>query len=310
MTSKMATATQWLKITFSCPDKITESVSDLVGVLSGVGVNIRPVRPSEHNEISGYFELTPGTGKNRKEESSAIFKKVAEELAQLFEIYDLILPELKTEILDDQDWATCWQKYFVPFEIIPGLVIKPTWEKYTPNKKQHVLEMDPGMAFGTGQHESTRLALLLIGSCFKKKSELPETVLDVGTGTGILAMATATFGANNVTAIDNDPQAVSVAAENIHHNNLNRIVQVSDSALADIQPSFDLICANIVHDVLVAMAQDFKRLLAPDGYIVLAGILQGEQEKNCIQVYKKLGLQPAQIEYDGEWAGILFKPSG
>jgi len=306
----MTSSYKWLKITFICPDNITESIADLVGVLSGVGVNIRPLKMNEHNEISGYFELDAGAEKDREKKTSAILRKVTGELAQLFAIYNLSLPELQTEILDDQDWATSWQRYFTPFEIIPGLVIKPSWEEYAPDKNQHVLEMDPGMAFGTGQHESTRLALSLIASCLQVKNGKPDgTILDVGTGTGILAMAAAIFGAENVTAIDNDPQAVDVAAANILNNNLDRTVQVTGSPLADILGPFDLISANIVHDVLVAMARDFKRLLAPGGHIVLAGILQGEQEKNMIKVYQKLGMQPSQIEYDDEWAGILLKSS-
>jgi ribosomal protein L11 methyltransferase len=306
----MAAMSKWLKITFFCPHDITEPVADMVGILSGAGVNIRPVKDRDHDEISGYFGISTGEKKNLARESSEILHSVALELGRLFALYTLAPPELRTEILDDQDWATCWQKYFTPFEIVPGLVIKPSWEEYAPEKNQHVLEMDPGMAFGTGQHESTRLALFLIAASFAEKSRVPKTVLDVGTGTGILAMGAAVFGACNVTAIDNDPQSVEIAAANIRHNDLHGTIQVSGLSLAEIRGSFDLICANIIHDVLVAMAPDFRRLLAPGGHTVLAGILHGEQEKNILHVFSLHGLQPVQSEYDGEWTGILLMHAG
>ncbi len=301
----MTTSDKWLKITFACPHEITEPVSDLVVVTSGVGVNIRPVQPGGHDEVSGYFKLD--AGKNSEKETLAILRKVTSELTQLFELYRRTLPELKTEILNDQDWATCWQKYFTPFEIIPGLVIKPSWEEYTPEEDQYVLEMDPGMAFGTGQHASTRLALSLIASWCKAKNDQPSgKVLDVGTGTGILAMAAAVFGARNVTAIDNDSQAVEVAQANIRNNDLHRIIRVSSSPLADVQGSFDLICANIIHDVLVAMAPDFRRLLAPGGHVVLAGILQGEQEKNIEKVFRTNGMDMIRSKNEEEWTAMLL----
>ena len=307
----MTNPKKWLRITFSCPDKITEAAADLVGIISGVGVNIRPSKSILRNEISGYFKLDAGDKKERDKESFTILCKAGRELVQLFKIYNLQQPDLETEIIDDQDWATSWQQYFTPFEIVPGLVIKPTWEEYAPEKDQHVLEMDPGMAFGTGQHESTRLALSLLSSRFKMdRDKLPGKVLDVGTGTGILAMAAAIFGAEHVTAIDNDPQAVDVAVANINLNGLDKKVRTSDSPLNDIQDSYELICANIVHDVLVAMAQDFKRILVPGGHIILAGILQGEQESNILNIYNKLGMGPVQVEHEGEWTGILSRSTG
>jgi len=305
----MTTSKKWLKITLPCPDQLTEAVSDLIGVLSGVGVEIHPVGQNGLNEISGFFECENSSDTPGEKTTANLTKKVSEELEKLFTLYNMKLPQSTTEIIDDQEWATSWQQYFKAVEIVPGLVIKPSWETFTAAQNQHVLEMDPGMAFGTGQHESTRLALSLISSCFKNGKNRIASVLDVGTGTGILAMAAAVFGAQKVTAIDNDPEAVSVAGSNVRQNRLNEKIVLSGSLLADIHGAFDLICANIVHDVLVDMAPEFKRLLIPGGHVVLAGILSGDQVKSIIRAYGKYGMQMVETRNEGDWTGILLRLS-
>ena len=208
-------------------------------------------------------------------------------------------------MLADQDWATSWQQYFKPFEIVPGLVIKPSWEEYQPTPGQHILELDPGMAFGTGQHASTQMALALIKKSIETAT--PEQVLDVGTGTGILAMAAALFGAGRVVAVDNDPDAVVVARENIKKNRLDGKIGVSTTPVAQIMGTFELVCANIVHDVLVEMAQMLAGRTATDGHLVLAGILSGEQEAHIIAVYHALGLQFCERRYQEEWVALLLQ---
>ncbi len=300
---------QWLKITIVCPAEIVEPVADLVGVLSGVGVDLKPVSATKTNEISGFFAIDAD---GPSESAVAVPDRLTDELEKLFALYSLIPPRPITEIIDDQDWATSWQQFFTPFEIVPGLVIKPSWENYTPDRGQRVLEMDPGRAFGTGRHASTKLALSLISSCFFQESGegRPETVLDVGTGTAILAMSAAAFGADLVMAIDNDPDAVAAAHHNVMVNRLDWNIGVAATALADVQGRYDLICANIVHDVLVGMAPDLKRLLAPAGRIILAGILCGSQEENIGQVYGEQGMHLVRSEHDDEWSALLFAAGG
>ncbi|MCW5200809.1 50S ribosomal protein L11 methyltransferase, partial [Desulfobulbus sp. F4] len=169
---------------------------------------------------------------------------------------------------------------------------------------EQVLEIDPGMAFGTGQHASTKLALGLIQACCQPFP--PERMLDVGTGTGILAMAAVLFGAKEVVAIDNDPEAVAVAAENIAKNSLAANIAVSPTDLAAVNGSFNLICANILHDVLVDMAPAIAGRLAGQGSVVLAGILRGEQEENIVRVYGGQGLTLQQAVYEEEWVALLL----
>lgn len=303
----MKPSPKWLKIHFDCPGRIAEAASDLIGVLSGVGVEIRPLPDRDKNTITGFFALDNPDGDDLDGTAAETLERVTGELEKLYAIYNLILSEPQTEIIDDEDWATSWQQFFSTFEIIPDLFIKPSWEKFTAGKGQHVITMDPGMAFGTGQHASTRLALGLIASHFENlKSKAHGRVLDVGTGTGILAMAGAVFGADQVMAIDNDPEAVRVACHNIHANYLDWNIGVSDKPLAEVEGRYDLICANIVHDVLVDMAPDLGRLLNRDGRIILSGILSGRQEENLEKVFGQEGMKLLRSEHDEEWTAMLL----
>ena len=296
---------QWLKITLFCPLPLLESAADLMGVLSGSGVEQSPENESGAS-ISGFFLLDKTVGElpYREESADDILARVEDRMSELFALYGSVLEKPVVTLLADQDWATSWQQYFKPFAIVPDLVIKPSWETYQPEPGQHVIEMDPGMAFGTGQHASTRMALVLI----KKSMEMikPQRVLDVGTGTGILAMAAALFGAERVIAIDNDPEAVGVARENIEKNSLTGNIETSTTPVERLQGTFQMVSANIVHDVLVEMAGILATLTAPGGYLVLAGILSGEQEENIVGVYHGLGLQPLDRLYQEEWVALRF----
>lgn len=300
---------KWLTITIDCPAKVVEAAADQLGVLSGVGVEIRPANSSKKQMITAFFALDGDNSDSDIDKAAKeILQDVTTELEKLFAIYNLILHEPKTKIIDDQDWATSWKQFFSTTEIIPGLVIKPSWEKYTPAADQHVIQMDPGMAFGTGQHASTKLALTLIASCFDTThSKKPHRALDVGTGTGILAMAAAAYGADQIMAIDNDPEAVTVAEHNVHANHFDWNIGVSTRPLEDLEGPYDLICANIVHDVLVDMASIIKRLAGHTCHIILSGILTGEQEKNIEKVYQKNGMRLVRSEHEEEWAAMLLQ---
>lgn len=292
------TGPQWLKITLFCPALLLEPASDLLGVLSGTGVEQSP-ETREGALLSGFFPLPVDAV------AEELLARVRRELGELFALYNCPTPDLTTALLADEDWATSWQQYFKPFEIVPDLVIKPSWEPFQPAPGQHVIELDPGIAFGTGQHASTQMALALV------REHLKETpagqALDVGTGTGILAMAAALFGAETVIAIDNDPEAVTVAKENVADNALTHQITVSGTPVDQIPGAYALVCANIVHDVLVDMAPELARLTAPGGSLVLAGILSGEQEANILAVYGKLGLQACSCLHQDEWASLRMR---
>ncbi len=289
----------WLKISLQAPATLVEPVSDLMAVLSGSGVEISP-ETAEGTRISGFF---PCAGD--RESGPEITRVVQGKMEDLFALYELSAPELHSETFDDQDWATSWKRFFTPVEIVPGLVIRPSWEEYQAQEGERVIVMDPGQAFGTGQHASTRMALSLLTRSLTRHPV--DRMLDVGTGTGILAMAAALYDVRLVVAIDNDPEAVRVAEENSIINKVAGAVMVSGTDLTDVKGKFSMITANIVHDVLVAMAPHLQKLLAPKGRVVLAGILKGEQEKNCIRIYEGLGLQVLESMHEEEWAALLLQ---
>jgi ribosomal protein L11 methyltransferase len=165
--------------------------------------------------------------------------------------------------------------------------------------------MDPGMAFGTGLHASTKLALLLIEESFADKP--PRTVLDIGTGTGILGMDCALLGAERVVGLDNDIDARTAAQENIHKNHLAAIMVIDDRNLGALEPLFDLVIANITQDVLTLLAMDIIARLAPAGRLVLSGILTGLQTDIIKQVFGDLGLTLIKTESQEEWTALLFE---
>jgi ribosomal protein L11 methyltransferase len=276
-----------------------------MGLLSGSGVELSP-EDADGAFLSGFFHLQGlRDPREQQEVVEQIVANLVLEMTHLFALYECTPGTPTVTLLADQDWATSWQQFFKPFEIIPGLVVKPSWEEYQPALGQHVLEMDPGMAFGTGQHASTRMALALIQQSLEEHTI--EQVLDVGTGTAILAMAAALLGPVRILAIDNDPDAVTVARENIVRNLLNDRIEVVGTPVAAIAGPYQLVCANIVHDVLVEMAPDLTRLTAGGGRLVLAGILGGDQENNIATVYHALGFTLVNQLHQEEWAALLLQ---
>ncbi|NQS70840.1 MAG: 50S ribosomal protein L11 methyltransferase [Desulfobulbaceae bacterium] len=296
-------AGKWLKLSFLCPAILVEAASDLLGVHSGSGVE-QGLESEAGSWLSGYFHVEAGAEAVCQEQMEHLVGAVQTALAELFALFNQPLPEFRRELLADEDWATSWQQHFKTFTIAPGLVIKPSWEEYAPLPGEQVLEMDPGMAFGTGQHASTRGALYLVERSFRQHR--PGQVLDVGTGTGILAMGAALWGAGEVLAIDNDPEAVRVAWENVAHNRLSDRITVAATPLAEVRGHYDLLLANIVHDVLVEMQPLLGRLAALSAQLVLAGILAGSQEENIIRCYGQAGFHLLERTYEEEWVALRF----
>lgn len=293
-------AKSWLRVTITASETISDPIADFICQQTG-GVEQIPVTAANaaQEQIVGYLENGP--------QAPEMLKKIR---AYLAELADLTPGEgqtqLETEIIPDEDWNKTWKERFKPLPITAHLVIKPTWESYQPAPGEKVIEMDPGMAFGTGHHASTKLALEFVESLFHTKETPPKTVLDVGTGTGILAMAAALFGAQEVLAIDNDPEAVVVAAENILRNELQPTITASGVALEEIPRQFDLVIANIIHDTLIELAAPLAAHLAPDGKLIMAGILTGPQTDNIRAAYNALGLKHQETRSEGEWSALLF----
>jgi len=219
------------------------------------------------------------------------------------------LPSIKLECqrVVEEDWNKTWREHFQPVEISQRLVIKPSWESYQAKEGQRVIEMDPGMAFGTGLHATTQLSLLLIETLYPPKETGPSPVLDIGTGTGVLGMSAALLGADEVMGIDNDDDAVQAAAKNVKLNGLASQMSVSGAELQKIERTFTLVIANIIHNTLIELKSEISSKVASGGHLILSGILKGEQHANIVRQYEAQGLRPDQVMERGEWSAVSMK---
>ncbi len=172
--------------------------------------------------------------------------------------------------IDDQNWSRLWKTHFKPLQVYPGLVVSPSWEKPKTKAGDIVIEMDPGMAFGTGHHPTTLLCLQLIHNYVRSG----DTLLDVGTGTGILAIAAIKSGSGRVVAVDSDETAVAVARQNRLRNRIgsDRLLFICGSLTEPVRASFDAVVANILPDVIVELIDRLDPVLEPQGVFIASGI--------------------------------------
>ena len=183
--------------------------------------------------------------------------------------------------LCEEDWADSWKQYYKPIEIGNRLVVVPMWEKYDAKPEQVIVKMDPGMAFGTGTHETTRLCATLLEKHITKDSKM----LDVGCGSGILAICASKLGAKECYAYDIDPVAVKVACENVKDNDCTNIeCGVSDLLKGVKAGKYDVITANIVADIIIRLLPDIAQFMHKDTVLVISGII----DERCEDVYKSI----------------------
>lgn len=210
----------------------------------------------------------------------------------------------------EEDWANNWKQYFKPLTVGEKLVIKPSWEDYGENDGRTILEIDPASSFGTGQHNTTRLCLELI----EKNLKEGERVLDLGCGSGILSIAAVLLGAKEVTAVDVSQNSVETAKENAAKNNIPTEKYtaycgdiISDNSLVEkIGGGFDLIAANIVADVLIAMSPIFEKFVKNGGTLILSGIIT-ERADEVVEAVKSKGYTMLELREKDGWAAVSFR---
>lgn len=211
------------------------------------------------------------------------------------------------EVIEEvqKDWLEEWKKGFLPFRLVGSFWVVPSWCA-SPEETEVPLFIDPGMAFGTGTHATTQMAAALIHRLFKRKTEDKKwTVIDVGTGTAILAMLARLMGAAQVVGIDIDPEARRVARENVARNQVSG-VEIHECLLEEIRETYDLVIANIIDGVLLNLKRDLCRVLAPGGNLIVTGILE-ERESAFLEEF----LQGTDLKIDlrlakDEWVGFLL----
>lgn len=190
---------------------------------------------------------------------------------------------LGSEIVDDTDWNENWKKYFKAFEIGDRIAVCPSWEKYENKDNRTVISLDPGAAFGTGTHATTSLCLEILENKVKSDSE----ILDVGTGSGILSIASMLLGAKSAIGVDIDALSVKTANENAKRNGVERDTKFIVGDLADkISGKYDIVCANIVADVIIRLFDNIGEFMKDDGILIISGIIDiraDEVEKSALE---------------------------
>ena len=212
---------------------------------------------------------------------------------------------IRFQRLPPSDWAEVWKKHFPPFEIGRHLLVRPSWSRRKPRPGQSVLEIDPGLSFGTGHHPTTRFCLEQLANC--RDPGQSQALLDIGTGSGLLALAAARLGYQPVKAFDHDAQAVRTARENADRNRLTRQLTLSRADLRSFASRrkglYDVVCANLTADLLVSESRRIATQVRPGGVLLLAGILRRELA-SVRDTYIRIGLRAQLSRREGEWASI------
>ena len=259
--------------------------------------------------IDFYVEFDEsGTGRAVTEEKLSALEKELKEAEELFGIDPVSLESLE---VDSYDWENNWKAYFKPFTV-GDILIRPSWEEPADGLEGKIeIIIDPGMAFGTGTHETTRLCLKAISEYLKPGDEFS----DLGCGSGILGIAAAKLGAADVTEVDIDAGAVKIAKENFENNKISGNASFITGDLVkneEVKNSLrkkpaDLICANILAQVLAMMADSLPSYLKPGGVLVMSGILNEKEELIKDAVFRNSALEYIKTEYDGDWCAVYVR---
>jgi ribosomal protein L11 methyltransferase len=272
------------------PDDADET-SALLFELGAEGVEERDETTLVKNAVSGKVTLVAAF--STREDADAAIAELDAALSPRYE-----------EVVGDA-WRDAWKEHYKPYAIAEGLVVRPPWEPYEAKPGEKVLELEPGRAFGTGLHETTRLVARAIRA---HASEVTgKLVIDVGCGSGILALAALALGAGRAVAIDNDPEAIDVTRENAERNALSDRVEASTTDVAALDLVAPLVLANIEARVLIPMAADLKKRVAPGGLLLLSGILV-PQKDDVRAAYADMELLDAPAL--GEWILLALRKAG
>ena len=300
---------KWIeaKVVFDHPDR--DLAADLIADvfygfgLQGVVVDDPQIEPEEdwaedaigrprHHAVTGYLHLDGQT------ESRCMV--LENELAQLRLSRNLIYRVTYKE-LDEQDWAHAWKAYFWPQKITPGIVVKPTWRDYLVDGHEIVIELDPGMAFGTGTHPTTALCMAMI----EKYLHRSDSFLDVGTGSGILMITAEKLGAGSLVGIDRDELSVEIATQNLKLNKIasEKYIIKTGNLVDEVNAHFDFLAANILSPVIIELLKDVRKVLKVGGIFLGSGIIN-ENRSGVISAMEESGFEILETAVKEEWVAI------
>ncbi len=283
----------WLEICIDIDPVAHESVSTFLFDLGCTGIVSEDL---QGHSLKAYLPFQKNPGHTRK--------RISVFLRKLNKIFpEIPSPELTLTETEDQDWNRNWRRFFHADRVTPNLMIVPAWEPMPDAIDGHVIRIDPGPAFGTGQHATTRMCLEAM-----EKIHFPKTwtMLDVGTGSGILATYGAKLGASRILAIDIDPEALRWAERNIQINDLSEFIDLSNTPLEQVKGTFSVLTANLILGQILKLFHRFSHLLQPGGWLILSGILedQVEEVKGALNEYR---FREIEILYQEDWACMIAK---
>jgi len=307
---------KWQEIAVSATEDTTDSVTNIFYDLGAQGVVIEDPRDiAKYLELHAWdaYEFPPEV----LEAETVVVKaylpfdpylndklaKLEQALAGLKEHFATFLPEMTLAEVEEADWANAWKAFYVPVKVGEKMVIVPSWEKYESRDDQVLIFLDPGMAFGTGNHPTTCLCLKAL-----EKYLLPgQTVIDVGCGSGILSIAAAKLGARKVIALDLDPVALKVCQENAEKNRVSGLVSIVHSNLLEAeQGPADLVVANLTADPVIALAPQAANILSRGNYFLSSGISSGRLE-DTQKAIRAAGFEIAEVWEESGWCLVAAR---
>jgi len=309
-------AGQWLEISVVADVEAVEAVSEILGRVATGGTSVEPgfelideglsarVDPDRPAVVRGYVPARD------PEAAAAAGARTREALGHLQAFGLRPIGDLATRVVDEADWASSWKRFFPVLRIGRRIVIRPTWRRHRRAPDEIALALDPGMAFGTGLHPTTRLCLAALeDSADRGRLREGGSVLDLGCGSGILAIAAARLGAGRVLGLDTDPIAVESAAANVRRNRLLRRVRVRRGTLPTGGPTFDLILANLIAALLIELAPALAAELRSSGTLIASGIFM-DREPAVRAAFEAAGLGIDRRSDEGDWAALEASPRG
>ena len=303
---------KWIKVKVDYfSDNLEETKAKLVNMFNEIGIN--------QVEVVDYFsenELDYNANFSNKNDVWSIIGYIVDNrfantklniifnnLKEFMENENEFMYEIFTAKCNDEDWQDEWKKYFHTVNITDNIVIKPSWDKYEPSDNEIVVEIDPGLAFGTGTHETTSLCVEFLETYAQNKKKL----LDIGCGSGILMLIGKKLGVEKVVGIDIDEKVNDVVLENFSKNRINDNFQVIIGNLVDnVNEKYDLVVSNILVDVLEKLLEDIEKILEKDATVIFSGILN-EKEEAFLKKAKNYNLKQIDRREKNNWVSLVFK---
>jgi len=310
---------KWAEISIQTTHEATEAVANIFHELGASGVVIEDPELINSYRRAGIWDYCaiPESADTEVVTIKA-YLPVDEHLDDILKIFEQRVNELEKHNLDkgrgiirwrevkEEDWASAWKQYYHPLHISERIVIKPSWEEYEPAASEVVIELDPGMAFGTGTHHTTAMC----AQCLESEIKPGDVVFDIGTGSGILAIIAAKLGAKEVKAIDLDPVAIKVARENVKLNQVEDIVTVvQGDLLTGVQGQADIIVVNIIADVIIRVLKDGPGRLKAEGIFIASGIIS-ERLSDVTAAFLESELVIDRVMEENGWVAIVARKGG